>query len=609
MTDIAETTPSGRGARTVAGTRLSVALVAAILVGLALALAIVGREPGNARLVFPALALGAGLPAALGLSRLLRRSGERFAMLLVGASALWSLTLLSQSSDSTAYSVGRIAVWLLEPVLVLLLLAFPHGRLTTRAERALAVAVAATAALLYLPTILIADYPQPSPWAACGTDCPANAFMVTGSTPAVVDDLIRPLRETLTALLFAGVAAVLAGRAQRSGPVMRRALVPVAAVALFRAVVLPAYVGVRQAGNPSPLLDALGWVYAMSLPLVALAFAVGLVAQRLFFADALRRLTQGLKPHARASDVRVAMASALRDPSLQIVYWVQGERGRWVDENGWPVKPPLAEPGRAVTEVSSEGRRVAAIVHDVELSDGSPLIEAASAFALTSLENERLVTKLQASLRDLSDSRARIAAVADRERRNVERDLHDGAQQRLVALRIKLELVAETLDSDSPEGAAKLRTLEEEVDTTIDEVRSFARGVYPAVLSQRGLGEALRAAGRSAAIPTSVDAPRLGRYAPEIENAVYFACLEALQNAAKHAHGATGVRISLSGNRRLRFDVRDDGAGFDARHSTEGGGFVNLRDRLAAVGGSLEVDSAPGQGTTVTGVIPVENVA
>ena len=246
---------------------------------------------------------------------------------------------------------------------------------------------------------------------------------------------------------------------------------------------------------------------------------------------------------------------------------------------------------------------IAAIVHDDSLARDPALIQAATSYALTALENERLVGRLEASLEELSRSRARLVAVADQERRRIERDLHDGAQQRLVALRARLQLVAERLNGDSPAGAAAIQRLDEEVEATIDEVRSFARGVYPSLLVERGLAEALRAAGRSAPIPTIVDADRIGRYPPEIEATVYFACMEALQNVAKHARGARGAVISVSHNPHLRFEVRDDGAGFRPGDAGAGSGLTNLRDRLAAVGGALDVESAPGRGTRVTGVI------
>jgi signal transduction histidine kinase len=351
-------------------------------------------------------------------------------------------------------------------------------------------------------------------------------------------------------------------------------------------------------------VNVAGDIFVLSLALVTVGFALGLLARRLFVAESLQRLTGHLRSHASAADLRTELAEALQDPSLEVVYWLSGDTGRWVDETGWPVKPPESSDRRAVTEVSADGRRVAAILHDVALSQDPALVQAAASYALNALENDRLVERLRGSLEELSQSRARIVAVGDRERRRIERDLHDGAQQRLVALRVRLGLVAERLDADSPGNAGAIRELETQVDETIDEVRSFARGIYPSLLAERGLNEALRAAGRSAPLPTVVDAGHNGRYAPEIEATVYFSCMEALQNAAKHAHGATGVTITLTHNPHLRFEVVDDGSGFDTEHAVTGAGITNLRDRLEAVGGELRVESGPGKGTKVSGMIP-----
>jgi signal transduction histidine kinase len=286
------------------------------------------------------------------------------------------------------------------------------------------------------------------------------------------------------------------------------------------------------------------------------------------------------------------------------VYWLRGGEARWVDETGWPVGPPRATEEHAVTEVTADGRRIAAIIHHESLSQDPALVQGAASYALTALENDRLVGQLQSSLQELTQSRARIVAVGDRERRRIERDLHDGAQQRLVALKVRLGLVADRLDKDAPANALAVRELEHEVDQTIDEVRSFARGIYPSLLAERGLSEALRAAGRSAPVPTIVDAAAIGRYTPEIEAVVYFSCIEALQNAAKHAQGASGVTVTLTAHPQLRFQVSDDGSGFDPSHTNGGTGITNLHDRLSAVGGELHVESSRGHGTRVTGVIP-----
>jgi signal transduction histidine kinase len=597
MPEIAESALAGRPR-----TRAEIGLAGGLLTLGAVALVLFEAAPADRALTAVIHALGISLPIALGLFRLSRNRDDRFAWLLVGMGLLWSLTTLAESSDAVLYSIGRTAVWVVEAALVYLMLAFPFGRLQSRTERGLVRGIVLVAGLLYIPSVLVAPFPEPTPWASCGTSCPPNAFDLAAGSPAWIDDFVRPLREAAAILIYGAVAAVLIARTRRAAVLMRRVLAPVAAVAVFRAAILLTYSVLRAAGFDSGAMDALGWLYLLTLPLVTLAFAAGLVRQRLFVADALEGVTIGLKEHADASALRTALASALADPSLRIVYWVSGEGGRWVDETGWPARSPQREPGRAITEITVDGRRLAAVTHDSGLDP--IVVQAAGAYALTTLENERLVVQLQKSLEDLAGSRRRIASVADRERRKIERDLHDGAQQRLVALRIKLELIAERLDEDDPQSAAALRKLEVDVDGTIDEVRSFARGIYPPLLAERGLGEALRAAGRNAPIATRVDAGSISRHNPEIEATVYFACMEALQNAAKHAIGASGVTITLSENPALHFEVQDDGNGFTATNVVNGNGLTNLRDRMAAIGGEVEVRSAPGEGTTVIGVLP-----
>jgi signal transduction histidine kinase len=208
--------------------------------------------------------------------------------------------------------------------------------------------------------------------------------------------------------------------------------------------------------------------------------------------------------------------------------------------------------------------------------------------------------------RELRQSRARIAAAADDERRRIERDLHDGAQQRLVALRIELGLV-EDLVRDDPEGCiARVRELELNIDAALEELRSLAHGVRPALLEDRGLAEALASAMASAPVRVELRTIDVRRYAPEVESAVYFCVLEAVQNVAKHARGATHADITLDGSgHELRFTVRDDGPGTASEHPARGMGVTNMEDRMGAVGGRLAILSRLGQGTTVLGQVPL----
>ncbi len=223
------------------------------------------------------------------------------------------------------------------------------------------------------------------------------------------------------------------------------------------------------------------------------------------------------------------------------------------------------------------------------------------------LKNVGLTTQLTARLDDLRESRKRLVAAQDDERRRLERNLHDGAQQNLVALKIKLGLV-ETLAGKDPERARHLLTqLKSDADEALETLRDLARGIYPPLLADRGLVAALEARARKATVPTEVDADGVGRYPLETEAAVYFCVLEALQNVQKYAR-ATAVSIRLAvDDGHLVFTVRDDGAGFDPAHAKRGSGLQNMEDRLDALGGALAVASVPSQGTEVSGSVPLHS--
>jgi signal transduction histidine kinase len=210
---------------------------------------------------------------------------------------------------------------------------------------------------------------------------------------------------------------------------------------------------------------------------------------------------------------------------------------------------------------------------------------------------------LRASERELRASRTRLVTGIDGERRRFERDLHDGAQQRLIAVVVQLR-VAQDLCGSSPEDAARLLgRMRDEVHHAIDELRDLAHGIYPSVLHDRGLGPALDAAALRCPIPCEVDVAN-GRHQPGVETAVYFCCLEALQNAAKHGRPDTRVRIEVTDDHGLSFTVTDDGPGFDPARTATGRGLQNMADRLGAFGGTVVIDSAVGQGTRVRGHVP-----
>jgi len=214
--------------------------------------------------------------------------------------------------------------------------------------------------------------------------------------------------------------------------------------------------------------------------------------------------------------------------------------------------------------------------------------------------------QLRRQAQDLQASRARIVAAADAERRRIERDLHDGAQQYLVAIAVKAGLIRDLAGRDISRSSVLLDELASDTQSALDELRSLAHGIYPPLLSSAGLPEALAAACRRAALPTALEAADLRRYAPQLEAAVYFCCIEALQNAAKYAGSGASARVKLwEEEGGLLFEVRDDGVGFDATNSRPGVGLTNMSDRLGAVGGRLTIESEPGKGTRIKGAVPL----
>jgi signal transduction histidine kinase len=550
------------------------------------------------------------VPIGVGVYARAWRPYRRFGLMLVLIGAGWSLAALAESSDGVLYSTGRVAAWIVEVGFVWVILAFPSGSLTVRRDRVLVTAFAVLVLVGYMPSALLADhYPTPSPWTECDADCPANAFQVVDSEPAFVGHGLPAVREALTMLIFLGVAGILAIRVRSSTRLTRLMLAPVLAVAVARLLVYVVGIAVRRADPDSPLLGAIAWSIALLVPAMAVAFLIGLLRWQVFSAGALQRLAVELHEHPGAQRLRNALAAALGDPWLDLAFWRGGSGGGWVDADGQRVDLTAMSRHRSVTTIREGDAPIAAMVHDSALDEHPDFVDAAGNYAAMALDNHQLVAQVKSSLREVQDSRARIVASADAERRRIERDLHDGAQQRLVALRIKLELADELLSEDLGRGRELLHEIGDETVEALENVRSLAHGVYPAVLTDRGLRDALRDAAVRSPIPVRVDVGGIGRYPPEIESAVYFCCMEAMQNAVKHAAGASLIAIALSDDGRLRFEVSDNGAGFDAAAAPPGAGLANMRDRLEAVGGALTFRSQIGKGTRVVGVVPNGGVA
>ena len=371
--------------------------------------------------------------------------------------------------------------------------------------------------------------------------------------------------------------------------------------ALFVELVAHAIQGLTASSSaylgPWPLGPVVGLVLLL-LAIPALMLSVGaLEATAALISQVSRR---GLSsPAGAAVPVREALAERLGDRTLAIAYWLP-ERQLFVDERGHPVTLPEPGSSKAWTAVEHHGNRVAAIIHNAELQARPEFVEAAAAGAVLALDNERLKADLNARLQDLRASRRRIVEATVETRRRLERDLHDGAQQRLVSMSIDLQLLRGRLAEEPALGLldSAIATLGQ----AQTELRELARGIHPPMLADRGLAPALEALARRSTVPVELDQRLNGRLPKQVETGSYFVAAEALTNVVKYA-GATHARVSVSdAGGVLTLEVSDDGVG--GADPERGSGLRGLSDRVAALDGELTVDSPLGRGTRVTARIP-----
>lgn len=373
--------------------------------------------------------------------------------------------------------------------------------------------------------------------------------------------------------------------------------------------------------DPTQALDTFGLRMTRALPMEELLLQLAELAKKHFGLRSAEVWTGVDGRLARAASVPDVGAGAIRLGSAELpVVTRAGVSGR-----GWAaVWLPEVLEGRGdgpvrIAPMTHSGQLFGLLVlerpdGDDEFSeeDDRVLTELARQVGLA-LQNSELDNALKATLEEvqrknaeLQQSRARIVASGDAERRKIERNLHDGAQQHLVALAVKLRLIQRVGEADPQQALAMVEEARSDVLATVEELRALAHGIYPPLLMDRGLPEALQAAAGRALLPTTVSAEGVERYDQELEAAVYFCVLEALQNAGKHAGAAATVAVEVSAtDDDLQFSVVDDGVGFDLSDRAGGHGFVNMGDRLGAIGGTVQVWSAPGQGTRVSGRIPV----
>ena len=525
-----------------------------------------------------------------------RRPLNRFGLLMTGVGFAWFLAGLADSNNATVYTLGSYVAPLYLVIVIQMVLAFPTGRLVTLGQRVTIAAAYLDALLVRLPFFLLGG--DISNGASGRT--PENVFAITDA-PDLAEVFDYTSMFVAVVVLIASLVLLVRKRNAATLP-QRRALAPM----LWTGFALVAFLGLAflfdVLGLPNEMADVASLLALVAFAVLPFAFLAGLVRSRYSRAGAVGELIERLNNPEADRSLGLALADALGDRSLKLVYW-RPSAGHYVTYDGRAVELPAPGSGRAVTEVEREGIRVGAIIHDASLADEPDLVRAVAASAALALENERLEAELRARLDELQTSRSRLVEVSMFERRRLERDLHDGAQQRLVALSLQLGLAQRRLqDGDDRSAGALLDAARDELGRALEELRELARGIHPAVLTDRGLEAAIEALAERAALPVSLGEMPAERLPPPVEAAAYFVVAEALTNVTKYAKASQAeVRIARNGGYAV-VEVHDDGVG--GADPATGTGLRGLADRLAALDGRLEVHSPPGEGTTVRAEVP-----
>jgi signal transduction histidine kinase len=533
-----------------------------------------------------------------GLTAWSRRPANGLGLLLTAAAFALLLRQLRYSHDPLVFTVffalGDLGYGLVGHAV----LAYPSGRVTDRAERALI--RIGYAAVIAFPLAVLFFHEKTGQLISLDPSPRESLLLVTSNENAV------ELLQKAFVVVFYGVLATLfialiARRLLRATPRARRILAPLllAAIAVaLRAVFESVFTFIDR---PFAYDYLFAWQIAafIALPLALLAGLLRARLARVHVGELVVHLER-----TSPGELRDELARALGDPTLEVAFWLP-ERREFVDSDGRAFAVPEDGPRRAVTRLEQEGEPLAVLVHDPTLREEEKLVEGVAAAARLAMQNARLHAEVSAQLAKVKDSRARLVAAADEERRRIERDIHDGAQQRLVALALELRSAQRRLGEDvDPELDQLLASAADELQVAVDELRELAHGIHPGVLVQGGLAAALESLAGRSPVPVTVDATQ-ERLPPEVEGTAYFVASEALANVVKHA-GATKASIRATRvNGTLVIEIEDDGIGGAAVR--DGSGLRGLADRVEAHGGRLRIESVPGSGTRIVGEIPCES--
>jgi signal transduction histidine kinase len=524
-----------------------------------------------------------------------RRPANGTGTLMMVVGLLWFGGALTDVRTATIFAVSVLLSVSFFAALAHLLLAFPTGRLASRSQRILIAALYVIAIGHPLTQLLLLRHPTEDRGSPASpillTDRPdlagvLDAMWATGALLAIVlivRELVRRWRGWTTS--------------------ERRTLAPVLWTGVSVLGALAVAVTLQSVNAPDPLAAAFQVITVLGFLALPYAFLAGLLRSRYSRAESIDELIGALAGAADRQNLRDSLATALGDPTLVLVFH-RADRDGWVDADGVAFALPDADdPLRAVTVIERDGQAIGALVHDASLRDETALLGTAASAASLAVDNDRLAAELRARIAELEESRAKVVTGALAERRRLERDLHDGAQQRLVSLSLQLSLARARVPNDPAGATDLLGQASDELALALEELRELARGIHPAVLTDRGLHAAVEALADRSPLPVEVRGfAGRARLPVAIEAAAYFVIAEALTNVAKSA-GARTASVSLShrGGDAV-VEVADDGRGGAA--PAPGSGLAGLVDRLGALDGRLIIRSPQGAGTVIRAEIP-----
>src|SRR4051794_4340749 len=535
-------------------------------------------------------ALGASF-VGTGLYAWWRAPANRTGGLLVWVGFTFFLSAFEFSNEPALFLAGQFTDPLPTAALLHLVLAFPNGRLESRYHRGLVAVGYLNATLFQVPGIFFYDST-----AGCA-NCPGNPLLIVSKPDLynAVEAFVNLAAVSVIALAAREVIAKII-RARR----VERQIYSIATYAGVATLVAFAALFASH-GFGGPGADALRYLANAMFVAVPFGFLGGLARGRVSRAYAVADLIEAVEnTHDKRTSLRDSLAVALGDSSLELAYWIP-EQEAYFGPDGRRVELPTPGSGRAATPIARSGAPLAVVLHDESLSEERDLVRTVGAAAALTLENERLDAERLAGIEELRASRTRIVQAADEERQRLERDLHDGAQQRLVALALNLRLARAAAET-SPDACELIDDAIAELAEATAELRELARGIHPAVLTQRGLVPAVTALATRAPIPVEVRGIPAERFDTPVEATAYFVVAEALTNVARYSQASYAEVAIDRNNGSLVVDVRDDGTG--GADPSRGSGLRGLADRVASVDGRLVVTSEPGAGTVVHAEIP-----